>query len=145
MPGLLGESLAILSALSFALFNIVISGSAGSRGDKGVLFSVVVTIGFSFVLFLILEAGRLDLTISRNTALGVGSFAMAGTAAMVFGRTLVFDSIRRLGANARVCRKTVEPVLLGPSGRAVLVRGRDAIRLYRSCHHCHRLRHFDPN
>ena len=47
MPGLLGESLAVLSALSFALFNIVISGSAGSRGDKGVLFSVVVTIGFS--------------------------------------------------------------------------------------------------
>jgi len=109
MQGLLGESLAVLSALSFALFNIVISGSAGSRGDKGVLFSVVVTIGFSFVLFLILEAGRLDLTISRNTALGVGSFAMAGIAAMVFGRTLVFDSIRRLGATRASAVKRLNP------------------------------------
>ncbi|MGB3406245.1 MAG: DMT family transporter [Jannaschia sp.] len=109
MPGLWGETLAVLSALSFALCNIVVSRSNGARGDKGVLFSVVVTIGFSFVLFLVLEAGRLDLSATRDTALGIGSFALAGVAAMMFGRTLVFDSIRRLGATRASAIKRLNP------------------------------------
>ena len=71
MPGLLGETLAVLSALSFAMFNIVISGTKRSRGDNGVLFSVVVTIGFSFALFVVLEAGRLDLSASKDTAMAI--------------------------------------------------------------------------
>lgn len=109
MPGLLGETLAVLSALSFAMFNIVISGTKRSRGDNGVLFSVVVTIGFSFALFVVLEAGRLDLSASKDTAMGIGSFAFAGIAAMVFGRTLVFDSIRRLGATRASAVKRLNP------------------------------------
>ena len=112
MPGLLGETLAVLSALSFAMFNIVISGTKRSRADNGVLFSVVVTIGFSFALFVVLEAGRLDLSASKDTAMGIGSFAFAGIAAMVFGRTLVFDSIRRLGATRASAVKRLNPFFL---------------------------------
>lgn len=109
MPGYLGETLAALSALCFAMLNIVITGTAGSRGDKGVLFSVIVTIGFSFALFLALEAGRINISTTRDTAKGIGSFAFAGIAAMVFGRTLVFDSIRRLGATRASAVKRLNP------------------------------------
>lgn len=109
MPSLLGETLAVLSALSFAMFNVVITGTAGSRGDKGVLFSVVVTIVFSFALFLVLEAGRIDIAATRETAAGIGLFAFAGISAMVFGRTLVFDSIRRLGATRASAVKRLNP------------------------------------
>ncbi len=109
MPGYLGETLAVLSALSFALFNIVISRTSGSKGDKGVLFSVLITIAFSFTLFLVLEAGRLDLSASRDTVIGLGSFALAGIAAMMFGRTLVFDSIRRLGVTRASAVKRLNP------------------------------------
>ena len=109
MPGYLGETLAALSALCFAMLNIVIAGPAGSRGDKGVLFSVIVTIGFSFALFLALEAGRINISATRDTAKGIGSFAFAGIAAMVFGRTLVFDSIRRLGATRASAVKRLNP------------------------------------
>ena len=54
MSGYTGEILALLSALSFALFNVTIAATTGSRGDKGVLFSVIVTIAFSLALFLLL-------------------------------------------------------------------------------------------
>lgn len=109
MSGLLGETLAVLSALSFAMFNVVVSGTSRSRGDNGVLFSVVVTICFSFALFLVLEAGRINITATRNTFAGIGFFAFAGISAMVFGRTLVFDSIRRLGATRASAVKRLNP------------------------------------
>lgn len=99
----------MLSALSFALFNVVVTGTAGSRGDRGVLFSVVVTIGFSLALFLALEAGRVEITATPETAAGIGLFAFAGVSAMVFGRTLVFDSIRRLGATRASAVKRLNP------------------------------------
>jgi drug/metabolite transporter (DMT)-like permease len=109
MSSLLGEALAVLSALSFAMFNVVISGTAGSRGDKGVLFSVVVTIGFSLVLFLVLEAGQISIDATMDTAAGLGFFVFAGLSAMVFGRTLVFNSIRRLGATRASAVKRLNP------------------------------------
>ena len=89
MSSLLGEFLAVLSALSFAAFNVVISRTGGSRGDKGVLFSVVATIGFSFLLFLMLEAGRVEIGNSAETWLGIGFFAFAGLCAMMIGRSLL--------------------------------------------------------
>jgi drug/metabolite transporter (DMT)-like permease len=57
----------------------------------------------------VLEAGRLELSASRDTALGIGAFACAGIAAMVFGRTLVFDSIRRLGPTRASAVKRLNP------------------------------------
>ena len=109
MPSLLGETLALLSALSFALCNVAVSGTAGGRGDKGVLFSVVVTVGFSLALFLVLEAGRVGIAATPETAMGIGFFAFAGVAAMIFGRTLVFESLRRLGPTRGSAVKRLNP------------------------------------
>jgi drug/metabolite transporter (DMT)-like permease len=75
-----------------------------------VLFSVVVTIALSFVLFLALEAGQIRIAATRESALGIGLFAFAGLSAMVFGRTLVFDSIRRLGATRASAVKRLNPL-----------------------------------
>ncbi len=104
-----GELLALLSAFSFALFNVTIQATSSSRGDKGVLFSVIVTIAFSFGLFLLLEAGRVPLRGSRETLTGLGYFACAGVSAMAFGRTLVFTSIRRLGPTRASAVKRLNP------------------------------------
>ena len=72
ISSLLGETLAVLSALSFALFNVSISGTGGSRCDKGMLISAVVMIAFSFALFLLLEAGRIEIGHCADTYLGIG-------------------------------------------------------------------------
>ncbi len=104
-----GEVLALLSALSFAACNVMISRTSKSRGDKGVLFSVVVTIGFSFLLFLGLEASDFSPPRTRENFLGIAAFAFAGIAAMVFGRTLVFSSIRRLGPSRASAVKRLNP------------------------------------
>ena len=109
MDGLLGETFAVLSALSFAMGNIVIARTSVSGGDKGVLFSVVVTIAFSFAIFLVLEAGRVEVAATRDSATGFALFALAGLSAMVFGRTLVFESIRRLGATRASAVKRLNP------------------------------------
>lgn len=109
MGAFTGEILALLSALSFALFNVTISRTSGSRGDKGVLFSVIVTILFSLVLFFLLEAGRIRHALSRESWTGLAYFAFAGVSAMAFGRTLVFASIRRLGASRASAVKRLNP------------------------------------
>ena len=109
MQSFWGEILATLSALSFAMFNVVITRTSSSRGDKGVLFSVLVTIGFSLALFVILEAGRIEIATTRATGAGLAFFAFAGLSAMVFGRTLVFESVRRLGATRGSAVKRLNP------------------------------------
>ncbi|MDU8941806.1 EamA family transporter [Ovoidimarina sediminis] len=105
----LGEILALLSALAFALFNVTVSATSGSRGDKGVLFSVIVTIGFSAAVFLVLEAGRAPIPTGPDTWWGLAFFAGAGVSAMAFGRSLVFSSIRRLGPTRASAVKRLNP------------------------------------
>jgi len=107
MSGWLGEGLALLSAAAFALSNIFISRTAGSRGDKGVLFSVLVTMVFSGVLFLLIEAGRIPE--GPGAMAGLGWFAAAGVSAMVFGRTFVYRSIRALGVARSSSVKRLNP------------------------------------
>lgn len=109
MSGYTGEILALLSALSFAVANVTIAATSGSRGDKGVLFSVIVTMTFAFALFVLLEADRTILTANRDTMAGLALFAFAGVAAMCFGRSLVFESIRRLGATRASAVKRLNP------------------------------------
>lgn len=109
MSGYLGELLALASALAFALFNVTIAKTKGSGGDKGVLFSVIVTIGFSLVVFLALEAGRVDVAATRETAAALALFAAAGVSAMAFGRSLVFSSVRRLGPTRASAVKRLNP------------------------------------
>ena len=108
---LIGQMLALASAASFAFANVFISHTRRSGGDKGVLFSVLVTMGMSLVLWLALEARHTGLVPLRGEGaqLGVLMFAGAGVMAMVFGRTLVFESIRRLGVTRSAAVKRLNP------------------------------------
>jgi drug/metabolite transporter (DMT)-like permease len=87
----------------------MIGKTTASGGDKGVLFSVIVTIVFSLALFLVLEVGQLPPVSTREAWLGLCLFAFAGVSAMAFGRTLVFSSIRRLGATRASAVKRLNP------------------------------------
>lgn len=105
---LLGQVLAILSATSFAFANNFISLTSSSGGDKGVLFSVLVTMAMSGLLWAAFEvpAGAPLLAAGWE---GIGWFAISGICAMVFGRSLVFESIRRLGVTRSTAVKRLNP------------------------------------
>lgn len=106
---LLGQLLALLSAASFAMANIFISRTSESRGDRGVMFSVLMTMAISALLWLVLEGGSLGDAGSRAGLFGIAWFAAAGVFAMVFGRSLVFESIRRLGVTRSAAVKRLNP------------------------------------
>lgn len=107
---LVGQSLALLSAFSFACSNIFISRTKSSRGDKGLIFSVLVTLVLSLLVWIILESGKETMAISdKDLWIGVGWFAAAGLSAMVFGRSLVFESVRRLGVSRSSAVKRLNP------------------------------------
>lgn len=105
----IGELLALFSAFSFAMANVTINRTKSSRGDKGVLFSVLVTISFSAMVFIILEARRVALPRTGTEYVGLAYFAIAGVSAMAFGRSLVFQSIQRLGAARASAVKRLNP------------------------------------
>ena len=106
----LGQVLAGTSALAFSFANVFISKTSSSRGDKGVLFSVVITLGLSFALWLVLEAGSRDSwQFDRTEWTGVGLFAAAGVTVMVFGRNLLYASIRLLGVSRASSVKRLNP------------------------------------
>ncbi|SLN63668.1 EamA-like transporter family protein [Roseivivax jejudonensis] len=105
----LGQLLALGSATSFAVANNMISRTTRSGGDKGVMFSVLVTMGISGLLWLALEAGRTGLGAGGSARIGLAWFAFAGLMAMVFGRTLVFASIRTLGVARSTAVKRLNP------------------------------------
>jgi drug/metabolite transporter (DMT)-like permease len=105
----LGQFLALCSAISFSLANNFISRTTQSAGDKGVMFSILVTAGLSLVLWLALEAGDTGWPNGQEAWQGLGWFALAGLLAMVFGRTLVFESIRRLGVTRSTAVKRLNP------------------------------------
>lgn len=102
----LGLALAFASAVSFALSNNCISRTSRSGGDKGVMFSVIVTIAMSGALWLAIDGGRLPET---TAPLGLVWFALAGVAAMVFGRSLLYASIQRLGVARSSAVKRLNP------------------------------------
>ncbi len=104
-----GQFLAVLSAASFAAANLFIARTRTSRGDKGVMFSVLVTMGLSGALWLLLEAGRATDPARPGFWSGIAWFALAGVSAMVFGRSLVFESIRRLGVARATAVKRLNP------------------------------------
>ncbi len=105
----LGQVLALCSATSFAVANNMISRTTRSGGDKGVMFSVLVTMGLSALLWLALEAGRGELLSLGAAGPGLLWFALAGLFAMVFGRSLVFASIRGLGVARSTAVKRLNP------------------------------------
>lgn len=132
MGDYLGVTLALLSAVAFALFNVTVASMPKSQRDKGVLFSVVVTIVFSAVLFAVLEAGRVQIDLTGDSALGMAYFAFAGLSAMVFGRSLVYASIQRLGAIRASAVKRLNPffsVLLAAAFLGEAISGSDLLGL----------------
>ncbi|WP_197089271.1 EamA family transporter [Puniceibacterium sp. IMCC21224] len=106
---LLGQILAVLSATAFAFANVCISRTRTSGGDKGVMFSVLVTVGLSATLWLAIEVPRYGTPSLEGEAHALGMFVLAGLLAMVFGRTLVFESIRRLGVSRSTSVKRLNP------------------------------------
>jgi drug/metabolite transporter (DMT)-like permease len=102
----LGPLLALTSAASFAFANVFISRTELSKGDRGVMFSVVVTIAMSTGLWIIVEGAALPAGMSMY---GIGWFALAGVSAMVFGRSLLYASIRRLGVVRSSAVKRLNP------------------------------------
>ncbi len=106
---LLGKLLALASASSFALANVFIARTKASGGDKGVMFSVLVTMALSAVLWLALELPYVGFPSLADQSAAIGFFILAGLLAMVFGRTLVFESIRRLGVTRSAAVKRLNP------------------------------------
>lgn len=107
---LVGQSLALLSAMSFACSNIFISRTKSSRGDKGLIFSVLVTLVLSLLVWIVLESGKESPAVTgRNFWVGLCWFSAAGLSAMVFGRSLLFESVRRLGVSRSSAVKRLNP------------------------------------
>lgn len=125
---LFGQLLALGSATSFAFANIFVSRTTASRGDKGVTFSVVVTMVIAGALWLLLERDDQVWPRSASDWSAVGLFAAAGVLAMLFGRTLVFESIRRLGVSRATAVKRLNPffsVILAAAVLGEIVTGPD--------------------
>jgi drug/metabolite transporter (DMT)-like permease len=106
---LLGQLLAVFSAASFAFANNFISLTRRSGGDKGVLFSVLVTMAMSGLIWVVLESSVGIVPKSDADWQAIGWFALSGVCAMVFGRSLVFESIRRLGVTRSTAVKRLNP------------------------------------
>jgi len=105
-----GQICALTSALSFAFASIAISSNK-RRGlpYDGAFLSVIMTVGVSFVLFVVFEDGALPSFDNPKLFEGVLWFCMAGLFAMVFGRTLVFRSIGLLGVTRGTTVKKMNP------------------------------------
>ena len=106
---LVGQLLAVLSGFAFALANNFISRTARSGGDKGVMFSVLVTMGLSSLLWLGIEAGKTMRVEAHAFWSAVTWFALAGICAMVLGRSLLYESVRRLGVARSTAVKRLNP------------------------------------
>ncbi len=105
----LGQFLAILSTICFAGGGVFVSKAARIRGDSGVLFSIFATMVFSCALWLILEEDSRQLVHDHDWWQGIAWFALAGLFAMVFGRSLLYTSIRYLGVTRSSALKRLNP------------------------------------
>ena len=99
-----GYLLALASAAAFAVASNCIARARAAGGDKGVFFSILVTVGLSALLWLAGGDG-----FSGLTATGTGWFVAAGLGAMVFGRSLLFRSVQTLGVARATAVKRLNP------------------------------------
>ncbi|PHR56568.1 MAG: hypothetical protein COA47_12675 [Robiginitomaculum sp.] len=103
----LGKWLALFSAIAFSFASLSIAKTTRSDGDKGVMFSVLVTLVISLAIWMI---GRGDFVTGPDFSRGVMWFIFAGIFAMVLGRSLLFASIRQLGVLRSSALKRLNPV-----------------------------------
>jgi drug/metabolite transporter (DMT)-like permease len=104
-----GQLLALLSACTWAFGSVFVAKGAKHRKDKGVLFSVFSTMVFSFILWLIVEAGYYGDINDPDWVSGIIWYVMAGVFAMAFGRSLLYTSIRYLGVTRAGSVKRLNP------------------------------------
>ena len=116
----LGQSLALLSAFAFAGATVCVARATATKGDKGVLFSVLVTIVLSTALWIVLEGADVSVLAAPGASIGLLWFAIAGLCAMVFGRTLIFVSISRLGVTRAAATKRINPFFAAALGAVLL-------------------------
>jgi drug/metabolite transporter (DMT)-like permease len=108
--GLLGEALALASAVLFALSNIfILRGSVRASGDNGALLSVLVTALVSAALWLAMGAGIPTGNGEASLLGGLAWFAFAGLLATVFGRIFLWKSIQHLGVTRASAIKRLNP------------------------------------
>lgn len=105
----LGQLLAVLSTICFAGGGVFVSMAARIRGDNGVLFSIFATMVFSCLIWLVLEEDSRSLNHDTEWWIGIAWFALAGLFAMVFGRSLLYTSIRYLGVTRSSAIKRLNP------------------------------------
>lgn len=105
----LGQFLALGSAVCFAFVGALLSRTRLKQGDRGVTFSVLVTILFSTLLWLWTEGPDLSSLTHDGALVGVAWFALAGLCAMVFGRSLLYVSIQNLGVTRASATKRLNP------------------------------------
>jgi drug/metabolite transporter (DMT)-like permease len=126
----LGQFLALLSTLCFAVGSVFISRAAKSKGNTGVMFSIFVTMVFSCLLWLLLKENSVSKELDASWWRGVAWFAVAGILAMAFGRTLLYASIRYLGVTRSSSVKRLNPffsVLLAYFFLAEPITGMDGV------------------
>ena len=102
-----GKLLALLSAVAFSFASLSVSKTTRSGGDKGVMFSVLVTLIISFGIWFV-WGGSFEM--GPDLLRGVIWFVLAGLFAMVLGRSLLFASIRQLGVLRSSALKRLNPV-----------------------------------
>lgn len=104
-----GQLLALLSACCFAFSVVFVARSRVREGDRGVFFSVLITLAFSALLWLVQEREVMTGSDGLRWWSGVGWFAFAGVCAMVLGRKFIFASILHLGPSRASAMKRLNP------------------------------------
>lgn len=107
---MIGESLALASAVAFAFANIAIArGSRDAEGESAVVLAVIATALFSGIGFLLVgPAGPQGA--SKVGWVAVGWFAVSGMLATVAGRLTLFKSIQYAGVVRASTVRRIAPV-----------------------------------
>ena len=112
----MGDWLALIAALCWAMANVTIARRAGARGDdNGAFLSILLTAGIAGALWL---ANRQDATSTARMPDAMLWFAAAGALTIFIGRVFLHASIQWLGAVRGASVKRLAPlfsVLLGVS------------------------------
>lgn len=111
----MGELIALLSTLLYALSGVAVARSAAARhkGDHGALLSMILTVAFSLPIWLLSRpapsAGQID---TSSFWLSTGLFALAGIFSTGLGRITNFRSVILLGPVHASMLRRLTPVFV---------------------------------